>query len=214
LAPGGGFDRSFRPPISLRIVDFLRSRTSCSLRDLYEALEETPEHVGECLDRLWLRGLILRTKQASYVFETANKGRGGVFGYTRAFNRYALNDGRDLPSDFVKYEDRYKDGRNLGFESKASKVLTFLKNHSDQAFYSKSIVEELKVKPCDIMANVRRFEKQGLVFVRGYQSHDARRNKWIIDIQNGRPLATIVQMSKEIQKATLLERASTGVALD
>jgi hypothetical protein len=31
----------------------------------------------------------------------------------------------------------------------------------------------------------------------------AHYDKWVIDIQNGKPLPTIVQMSKEIQKATL-----------
>ena len=31
----------------------------------------------------------------------------------------------------------------------------------------------------------------------------AHYDKWVIDIQNGRSLPTIVQMSKEIQKATL-----------
>ena len=60
-----------------------------------------------------------------------------------------------------------------------------------------------------------------IVFVAGFynvfkmnRNALAHYNKWIIDIQNGRPLPTIVQMSKEIQKATLLERASTGVAVD
>ena len=67
-----------------------------------------------------------------------------------------------------------KDGRDKGVESKAEKILMFLKKHGHRAFYSTEIVKELKIKPTDVMPNVRRFEKKGLVFVRGYQSHDKR----------------------------------------
>lgn len=59
-------------------------------------------------------------------------------------------------------------------ESKASKVLNFLKDNRDKAFYSVEIRKELKVKSPDIMTNVRRFEQKGLMYVRGYQSHDQR----------------------------------------
>ncbi len=54
---------------------------------------------------------------------------------SRAINRYALK-GRDLSTDLVKYEDRDKDGRSNGYESKASKVRAFLKKNSDQALDS------------------------------------------------------------------------------
>ena len=127
-----------------------------------------------CLSRLWQHGLIFRTKKPSFVFETVNRGRSGVSGHTRAINHYALNDGKSLTADFVKFEDRLKDGRNNQVENKAVRVLSFLQEHADQAYYSRDIVDILKVKTCDIMANVRRFEKKGLVYVRGYQSHDRR----------------------------------------
>jgi len=100
--------------------------------------------------------------------------RGGVVGFTRAVNYYAVNDGRELPSNFVRYEDRKKDGRSREIESKASRILNFLKNNKDKAFYSSDVAKSLGVKSCDIMANVRRFERKGLVYVRGYQSHDHR----------------------------------------
>jgi hypothetical protein len=116
----------------------------------------------------------LRTRKPIYRFETQGKGRAGIVGHTNAIYYYAANDGRELPADFVKYEDRLKDGRSKGIESKASQILDYLETHSDQAFFSKDIVEALKVNRSDIMTNVRRFERQGLVLVRGYQSHDKR----------------------------------------
>jgi len=85
-----------------------------------------------------------------------------------------VNNGHEIPCQFVKYDKRKKDGRSKEVESKASRILSFLQENTDKAFYSKDITEELKVKSCDIMSNVRRFERKGLVYVRGYQSHDQR----------------------------------------
>jgi len=65
-------------------------------------------------------------------------------------------------------------GRGRG-GSKAKAILNYLKEHCDRAFFSKDIAEALKgyrVKPCDVMANVRRFEGKGLVYVRGYKTEE------------------------------------------
>jgi len=85
-----------------------------------------------------------------------------------------VNSGHELPSRFVQYDERKKDGRSREIESKASRILDFLNKNKDEAFYSVDIKEKLEVNSCDIMSNVRRFEKKGLVYVRGYQSHDQR----------------------------------------
>jgi hypothetical protein len=55
--------------------------------------------------------------------------------------------------------------------------LEFLQTHADRAWFSKQIVEELKghgIKPADVMSNVRRFERKGLVFVRGYRTESGQ----------------------------------------
>jgi DNA-binding MarR family transcriptional regulator len=175
LAPGVGFDHRVNSSLlSVRVYNFIVSNGTASLRDIYCGLGENPHRVDQCLKRLWKNGLILRTREPSFEFETSSKGRAGVVGNTRAINHYIVNKGHELSADFVKYEDRKKDGRSNRNESKARKILEFLKNNCDKAFYSKDVVKELKVKSCDIMANIRRFEKKGLVFVRGYQSHDHR----------------------------------------
>ena len=65
---------------------------------------------------------------------------------------------------FVRYEKRV---------SKARLIYEFLKSNGDRAFFSKEIAEALKgrgIKPPDVMTSVRRLERKGLVYVRGYRS--------------------------------------------
>jgi len=121
-----------------------------------------------------MKGIILRTREPTFEFETYHKGRAGCVGYNRAINYYVVNNGQEVGSQFVGYEDRKKDGRSREVESKASKILNFLKKNENEAFYSVDIVKALEIKSRDVMPNVRRYEKKGLVFVRGYQSHDQR----------------------------------------
>ena len=164
--------QSEQQPLSVRVYSFLVSNGVASLRDIYKTLGEKPSEVDDCLRRLWKKDFILRTREPT--FETSSKGRGGIVGFTRAINYYVMNNGHEIPANFVRYEDRKKDSRSRDVESKASKVLSFLKENKDKAFYSVDITKELEVKSCDIMANVRRFEKKGLIYVRGYQSRDQR----------------------------------------
>ena len=170
-----GFEPRVKPEqLGKRVYGFLVSGGVSCLRDIYRALGEEPNRVDECLRRLWKRGFILRTREPVFEFETCSKGRAGVVGYTRAINYYAVNNGSELPANFVKYDERKKDGRSRDVESKACGILDYLRNNKEKAFYSNDIVKALGVKSCDIMANVRRFERKGLVYVRGYQSHDHR----------------------------------------
>lgn len=147
-------------PLSVRVYNFLVSNGDACLRDVYEALAEKPSRVDDCLRRLWKKDFILRTRQPTFEFETSPKGRAGVVGYTRAINHYVVNNGHEIPASFVSYEDRKKDGRSRDVESKASTILEFLNSNKDKAFYSVDIVKELKIKSCDVMSNVRRFEKK------------------------------------------------------
>ena len=50
-----------------------------------------------------------------------------------------------------------------------------MRENKDKAFYSVDIVKALGVNRSDVMSNMRmRYEPKGLVFIRGYQSHDQR----------------------------------------
>jgi len=156
MARGAGFEPKVEPELlSVRVYNFLVSNGVVCLRDVYEALGEEPGRVDDCLRRLWKKNLILRTREPTFEFENSHRGRAGLIGYTRAINYYFANNGHEIPSTFVSYEDRKKDGRSREVESKASKVLNFLKEKKDNAFYSVDITKELKVNSCDIMAKER-----------------------------------------------------------
>lgn len=89
MASGVGFEPGVKPvPLSVRICDFLVSNGASSLRDVYQALAEEPNRVDESLRRLWRTGLILRTREPTFKFETESKGRAGVSAFTRAINLY------------------------------------------------------------------------------------------------------------------------------
>jgi len=63
--------------------------------------------------------------------------------------------------------------RGGGKKSKAQRILEFLERYRNRAFFSKDIADALKshgVKVRDVMSNIRRFEKKGLVYVRGYKT--------------------------------------------
>ena len=210
-----GFERRVKPELlGNRVYGFLVSSGVSSLRDVYEGLEEEPSRVDECLRRLWKRGLILRTREPSFEFETCSRGRAGVSGYTRAINHYAVSDSVELPANFVVYDERKKDGRCKDISSKADEILYYLLNNKEKAFYSNDIVKALGVKSCDIMANVRRFEKKGLVYVRGYQTHDGRspfRKGFLLTyIDQDKPRDTAIREAFERTDKMLLENPTSN----
>lgn len=56
-------------------------------------------------------------------------------------------------------------------------ILEFLSSNRDKALFSTEIASSLKVrgvKPVDVIANIRRYERKGFVYVRGYGGHDYR----------------------------------------
>ncbi len=70
---------------------------------------------------------------------------------------------------FVKFKEKKEEKK----PSKAKIILELLRKNKDKAFFSKEIAEALKdkgIKPPDVMSNVRRFERKGLVYVRGYRA--------------------------------------------
>jgi DNA-binding MarR family transcriptional regulator len=210
-----GFEPSVKPELlGKRVYNFLVSNGVSSLRDIYEGLEEESGRVDECLRRLWKRGFVLRTREASFEFETSSRGRAGVSGYTRAINHYAISNSHELPANFVKYDERKKDGRSRDVESKAYGILYYLINNKEKAFYSNDIVKALGVKSCDIMANVRRFEKKGLVYVRGYQTHDGRspfRKGFLLTyVDQDKPRDTAIREAFERTDKMLLENPTSN----
>jgi hypothetical protein len=57
--------------------------------------------------------------------------------------------------------------------NKAQIVLKFLRENPDKAFYTSEIAERLKesgIRIFDVAVNLRRYEKKGQVYFRGYRS--------------------------------------------
>jgi hypothetical protein len=78
-------------------------------------------------------------------------------------------------SRLVQFSNSAKDARGGNGGSKARRILDFLLSHKDHAFFSTEIVKALKdsgVRAGDVMANLRRYERKGMVYVRGYRGHD------------------------------------------
>ena len=132
------------------------------------------------LSLCWMRGLVLRTAEPVYSHERVFKGRGGTSLHTRPFHLYLLrpegvDDVEAGGRRFVGYAEEHLDPRGGGRVSKARRVLEFLRDHGDDAFFSSDIVDGLKehgVRNHDVMSNVRRFERRGLVYVRGYKTDE------------------------------------------
>jgi hypothetical protein len=110
--------------------------------------------------------------------ELVNLGRHGRSSHTRPFHRY-LYAGEGLDSftvegmRYVKYAREYLDARCGGPGSKSGLVFKFLKENNDNAFYTTQIAKSLAehgVHLDDVMANARRWEKKGLVYIRGYKT--------------------------------------------
>jgi uncharacterized protein YggU (UPF0235/DUF167 family) len=105
----------------------------------------------------------------------------GRKGFDKRLKHYHLYIIPEAPCDslqignrkFVKYDEAVHAWKPD--KIRAQLVLQFLREHPEGAFFSKQVSEALKekgIKREDIMTNVRRFQRNGLVYVRGYRSHD------------------------------------------
>ena len=218
MVAGSRFEQGFKPVLREIILDLLRVKGPLSVREVCFELNESNDHrVRMILKRLWKKRLVLRTKQPVFLKEKIFRGRSGVMNHTRAVNFYGFNDGK-LSYEFVEYEEKVMDGRDKCIESKASKILSFLKMNRDKAFYSTDIVEALDVKSCDVMPNVRRFERKGLAFVRGYQMHSKRspfRKGYVITwIDQDLPREQAVKDAFERTNSIIVEESSSNVVLE
>ncbi|MHA1840181.1 MAG: hypothetical protein ACTSYO_09550 [Candidatus Ranarchaeia archaeon] len=113
--------------------------------------------------------------------EVVRRGRGGSSFHNRPYHLYLLR-----PDDldevvvggrrYVGFSEEYLDPRGGGASvSKAQLILGFLKEHRDRAWFSREVADGLAdrgVRLVDVMSNVRRFERRGLVYVRGYKSEE------------------------------------------
>jgi len=160
-----------------RLLGVLADGVPRSALDLIRATGLGADAVYASLYRCWRRGFVLRSERPIFV---RRRGRGSSGPNTRGYYLYLLRpEGVDeLLLDgvrFVGFNERYLDPRGGGSQSRAGLILEFLRRHRDRAFFSSEIYQALKdmgVKRSDVMANVRRFQRRGLVYVRGYKSDE------------------------------------------
>jgi len=161
-----------------RVVGALFEGTPRSVREIAAETGLSGGAAGMALSRAWRAGLVLRTAEAVCESERVFRGRAGSSNHTRPYHLYVLAPGGvdELFHEglrLVGFKEEHLDPRGGGGASKAGRIRAFLEEHGDMAYYSKDVVEALEgygVKPCDVMANVRRFERKRLVYVRGYKN--------------------------------------------
>jgi hypothetical protein len=132
---------------------------------------------GACY-REWKKGSLLRSSKQVYGRFTRFRGRSGNVSNTRGFYRYLIRvEGQDRVRvggvEYVPYGEEFLSPKIPKGESKSKRILRFLQENSKRAWYSTEIVEELEdegIRSTHIMPAVRRAEKKGLLYVRGYRT--------------------------------------------
>jgi len=211
-----------RRPSRRLILAVLSDGKPKSSREIQKATGLSGSAVNNSLLLCWKRGLILRTKKPLYEHERIFKGRGGVSQTTRPYHLYLLRlEGKDSVIvdglEFVKFSEEFLDVRGGGKYSKARAILDFLKKNKDRAFFSREIAEALKdrgVEVRDVMSNVRRFERKGLVYVRGYKTDDRQtpfKEGYLITwLDPDKPRQQAIEEAIRKTDRVLADRASTS----
>lgn len=206
-----------------KILFTLRERGDMSHREIVEATGLSDPAVWSGLRRYWRKGCILRTEEPINESFQSFHGRLGLKRNLRSYHLYALR-----PEDedslmiggkrFVAYDKR-RLHRDSG-KSKAQRILTFLEEHQERAWYSTEIYEKLKdmwVTKSDVMATVRRYEKKGMLYVRGYRSHDRQTpfqaGYLITWVDENKPREEAIREAVERTDKALVEKSDTNIIL-
>lgn len=160
----------------IMILNALAENQPLSSAQIIEMTGLSRNVVWAALRRYWHKNLIFRTKVPVRRPCRTFKGRAGIRRNLRSYHLYEIRlencDRANLgDKEFVDYHQ----GENCLNSSKAHSILSLLKDNPAKAFFSTEIVNVLSsngIKPSDIMSNVRRWEKKGLVLVRGYRLDD------------------------------------------
>ena len=163
-----------------RVLAALFERSPLSSREIMEATGLSRGQTYGGLYRAWRSGHVLRTMDAIKRGERVFKGRRGTVHHTLPYHLYVPRPpGRDsMVVDgrrYVGFSEEHLDPRGGGGTSKAQRILGYLEENSGEAFFSVEVVEALAehgVKPGDMMSNLRRYERRGLVYVRGYKGEE------------------------------------------
>lgn len=208
--------------VQKNILNVLEDGKSRSSREIVEKTGLASSSISDALRRLWQDGYVLRSDKPIYKVNRAFKGRAGISSNLRTYYLYMLRPFGEKSiwangNRFVSYAKKYLDVRGRKLQSKAKIVVEFLKKNKDNAWYSTEIADALKengIKPSDVMTNVRRYEKKGLVYIRGYRTDYGespfREGYLITWIEEERPREQALEEAIQRTEDALKAKASTN----
>jgi hypothetical protein len=156
-----------------RLLELMSDGKPRSTRGIAEKLDITSRAAESVCYRCWRTGLLLRT--AKPLRETCKTfaGRAGHRYNTRLYHLFILQNGADETElENLKFLSFVRTPK-ISKPNKSQLILSFLRNNFDRGFYTTQIAEKLKgegVTIRDISCNLRRYEKRGLIYFRGYRS--------------------------------------------
>jgi hypothetical protein len=144
-----------------------------SSRDVAKQLLFTDRAAESVCYRGWKAGLLLRAAKPISERNKTFAGRAGFRHNTRSYYLFVLhNDADETEVENLRFLS-FKKTPRIVKPNKSQLILNFLKENLDKAFYTSQIAKTLKdqgITIRDIAANLRRYEKKGYVFFRGYRT--------------------------------------------
>jgi len=142
-------------------------------REVREELQVTSKAAENVCQHYWKTGLLLRSERPLLERNGSFAGRAGTSYNTRFYHLYLLDNRHDETIiDNIRFLSFAKTPK-IQRENKAQLIMQFLRDNPDKAFYTTQIGERLKDKGVtinDMACNLRRYEKKGLVYFRGYRT--------------------------------------------
>jgi len=156
-----------------KLLELMSDGKPRSTREIAEQLHFTPRAAESVCYRGWKTGLILRAAEPIRERGCTFAGRAGRKYNTRSYYLFTLQNGSDeTVIAQVRYLSITKTPK-VQRENKSQLILAFLRDNPQRAFYTTQIAQRLKDKGVtirDISCNLRRYEKRGLIYFRGYRS--------------------------------------------
>ena len=156
-----------------KLLELMSDGKPRSSRDVADQLSFTNRAAESVCYRCWKAGLLLRAAKPIRERNRRFAGRAGSRYNTRSYYLFVLQNGSDeTEAENLRFLYFSKTPR-IAKPNKSQLILTFLRENVDRAFYTSEITKLLKdqgITIRDIATNLRRYEKRGHVFFRGYRT--------------------------------------------
>jgi hypothetical protein len=156
-----------------KLLDLMSDGKPRSSRDVANPLSFTDRAAESVCYRCWKAGLLLRTVKPIYERNRKFAGRAGSRYNTRSYYLFVLGNGSDEADIGNLRFFSFSKTPKIVKPNKSQLILNFLRTNLDKAFYNSEIVKLLKnqgITIRDIAPNLRRYEKKGQIFFRGYRT--------------------------------------------